>query len=117
MLAFAPELAARLELLLEGRGYGAVKKKMFGQETHFLNGYMFTGANVLGIFVHLGARAVEQSLANDAGVSPFGPMEGMVMKDYLMLGKEIVENEAALCGWLDRSRDYLMSRPPKKSKK
>ena len=117
MLAFDPELNNRLEQLLETRGYGAVKKKMFGHETHFLNGYMFTGANELGIFVHLGSQAVERALDEETGVSRFGPMEGMIMKDYLLLDKEIVDDETALSGWLERSRDYLMSRPPKKPKK
>jgi hypothetical protein len=62
MMRYSPEGGARLEALLERRGWGVERRKMFGHETWFLNGYMFCGANLKGIYVHLGERAVCQSL-------------------------------------------------------
>ena len=117
MTAFDPERATALEKLLRDRGILTETKKMFGHESHFLNGYMYTGANVDGVFVHLGQDGVRTALETEKGVRPFGPMEGMVMKDYLLLDKEIADDAARLTDWLETSRDYLMGLPPKSGKK
>lgn len=114
MLQFSPELSADLEKKLETYGYPATKQKMFGHEVFFLNGYMFTGANVDGIFVHTGKEERDRALEQDEGVAPFEPMEGMTMREYLLLKKPVFSNEKKLKGWLDRSSEYLFSLPPKK---
>ena len=116
MLQFSPELSDYLEDKINKFGYPAEKKKMFGHETFFLNGYMFTGANISGIFVHTGKEARDLAIQNKPYVTPFEPMEGMVMKDYLILQKPIYTKEKELKNWLDGSRDYLFSLPPKEKK-
>ena len=52
MLPFSPELFAYLEEKIEKYGFPTTKQKMFGHEVFFLNGYMFSGANVEGISVN-----------------------------------------------------------------
>ena len=74
MLKFSPELDGRLTELVKIKGLAAEKKKMFGHETWFLNGYMFTGANEAGIFVHVGAAMKEKALAEEEGLSVFEPI-------------------------------------------
>jgi TfoX/Sxy family transcriptional regulator of competence genes len=117
MLEFSPELSDYLEYILNEHEYSWEKKKMFGHETFFLNGYMFCGANVKGIFVHVGIDAKLEALMNEKGVAPFEPREGMVMKEYLLLNKDVYSDEEELLKWLDRSRTYLLSLPPKKRKR
>jgi TfoX/Sxy family transcriptional regulator of competence genes len=117
MLQFSPERSALLEARIESYGYRAEKQKMFGHETFFTNGYMFTGANVDGIFVHVGEEIRDRALQEENDVAQFSPMEGMVMKDYLLLGEEACRDEPRLKGWLDTSYSYLNSRPPKIKKK
>ena len=65
MMQFDAELSARLEHILAGLGIPAEKKKMFGHETFFLNGYMYAGANEFGIMVHLGRDSVPAVLENE----------------------------------------------------
>jgi TfoX/Sxy family transcriptional regulator of competence genes len=117
MLQFSAERAEMLDKIVLACGYPTEKKKMFGHEVHFLNGYMFTGANVDGIFVHLGEEAKDAALETESDVGPFKPIEGMTMKDYLLLEEPIVSDPNRLKQWLDRSSRYLLSRPPKVKKK
>lgn len=117
MLKFAPELSESLEKKLQAYGYSAKKQKMFGHEVFFLNGYMFTGANESGIFVHIGKDARDVALEQETGVSPFEPIEGTVMREYLLLHEPAYSDEEKLKTWLDLSRQYLLSLPPKRKEK
>ena len=117
MLRFSPERSAELESRLNAYGFEIEKKKMFGHETFFTNGYMFTGANVDGIFVHVAREALDRALTEQTGVSLFSPMEGMVMKEYLLLGEPVCSDERQLKIWLDASYAYLNGLPPKAEKK
>ena len=114
MLKYNPELSASLEKKIQKYEYGAHKKKMFGHEVFFLNGYMFTGANESGIFVHIGKDARDRALEEEKAVVKFEPMEGNVMKDYLLLQEQVHTNEDKLKKWLDQSSEYLVSLPQKK---
>ena len=117
MMKFSPERSADLENRIQTYGYRAEKKKMFGHETFFTNGYMFTGANVEGIFVHVGKKTRDHALENTPGIAPFEPMEGMVMKDYLLLKETESDNEESVKYWLETSYSYLNALPPKLKKK
>ncbi len=113
MLQFSSELSDHLEEKIRQNGYTVEKKKMFGHEVFFTNGYMFSGANVDGIFVHVGKTRKESALAKDPDVAPFEPMEGMVMKEYLLLKPPVYSDDRRLKGWLDISYAYLTALPPK----
>jgi len=117
MLQFSPELSEFLEQKIKTFGYRTEKKKMFGHETFFLNGYLFSGANVSGIFAHVGKVARDDALEQVSGAIPFEPMEGMVMKEYILLQKPVYSNEKDLKKWLDQAAEFLMSLPPKTKKK
>jgi TfoX/Sxy family transcriptional regulator of competence genes len=116
MLKFSPELSEALDKKLQALGIEAKKQKMFGHEVFFLNGYMFTGANESGIFVHIGKDARDAALKKETGVSPFEPMEGTVMREYLLLNEPVYSNEGQLKKWLDLSGQYIRSLPPKQKK-
>ncbi len=117
MIKFSPERSLVLEKTIHASGYITEKKKMFGHETFFTNGYMFTGANEMGIFVHVGKKLRDQALENRTGIAPFEPMEGMIMKDYILLKDTVCDNEESLKPWLDTSYTYLTGLPPKVGKK
>lgn len=117
MLPYSPELSKTLEGKIREWGYSVEKKKMFGHEVFFSNGYMFSGANVDGIFVHIGQEARDEALKQETGVAPFEPMKGMVMREYLLLERPVYSKDHRLKMWLQTSYDFLNARPPKKKTK
>jgi TfoX/Sxy family transcriptional regulator of competence genes len=117
MLKFSPELSVYLEEKIDKLGIPKTKQKMFGHEVFFLNGYMFTGANVDGIFVHTGKQERDKALEKEPATKPFEPMEGMVMREYLLLTEPIYSDDKKLKKWLNKSSEYLTSLPPKIKKK
>jgi TfoX/Sxy family transcriptional regulator of competence genes len=117
MIPFSAELFEFLSGKINAYGFKTEIKKMFGHEVHFLNGYMYAGANMKGIFVHVGQGAKETALEQESGIFSFEPLEGMAMKEYLLLGEEIHTDEKRLRSWLEQGRAYLQSLPPKKQDK
>lgn len=113
MLQYSPELSAYLEEKIKKHGFQATKQKMFGHEVFFLNGYMYSGANVEGIFVHTGKEERDKALEKISAVRPFETMEGMIMREYLLLTESIYSDDKKLKSWLDKSSEYLYSLPPK----
>ncbi len=59
---------------------------------------------------------ISASLEKERGVSSFEPMEGTIMREYLLLREPVYSDEKQLKKWLDLSRQYLLSLPPKKRK-
>ena len=116
MLAFSPEPAEMLAAKLTALGIETENKKMFGHEVHFLNGYMFAGANVDGVFVNLGEEGVNRALEQERDVAPFEPMEGMTMKEYLLLREPVMADEGRFSAWLRYTAARLAVLPPKVKK-
>jgi len=88
MMKFDPERGAFLERIVEAGGFVAggeppKMRKMFGHDSWFFNGYMFTGANEDGIFVHLGEEATAAAIDENEELEPFSPGRDMIMKSYV----------------------------------
>ena len=113
MVPFSRELFELLSNKVEKYGYRTEIRKMFGHEVHFLNEYMFAGANERGIYVHVGEHAKDEALRRESGAAAFEPLEGTAMKEYLLLGPEVYSDEKRLKAWLDRSHAYLLTLPPR----
>lgn len=117
MLKYDAKMSEVLGELLLRNGIFPDKKKMFGHEVYFLNTYMFCGANEAGIFVHIGKNQKEEALKTSDNVKLFEPLQGMVMKDYLLIEKSICSDQDQLLYWIIKSSEYLQTLPPKKKKK
>ena len=115
MTPFSAELFELLSKTIKDIGLDTQIKKMFGHEVHFLNGYMFAGANSKGINIHVGLNEKETALNNESGVFAFEPLEGMAMKEYILVGEDIYNNEKRLKSWLEKGASYITSLPPKKT--
>jgi TfoX/Sxy family transcriptional regulator of competence genes len=89
--------------------------QMFGGVGALVNGNMFGGLFARSALVKLAERDQREALAID-GSQPFDPMgNGRVMKDTVLLGESIMDDAAALRGWLQRALDYTATLPPKKT--
>ncbi len=116
MMQFDADGDAALGKAILNAGYAPDKKKMFGHEVYFLNGYMFAGANTSGVFIHVGEEAVQAAVDAEDGVGPFRPMEGMTMKAYLQLAPAVTGDGDKLDAWLRQSAEFLLGLPPKVKK-
>jgi TfoX/Sxy family transcriptional regulator of competence genes len=106
-----PELIARFDETMAGIP-GASVRKMFGYPAAFAsNGHMFTGLHQDRWIIRLsdGARA---ELAA-AGGTPFAPMPGRPMREYLVLPGAVLADAGALQVWLGRSLAYTEGLPAK----
>jgi TfoX/Sxy family transcriptional regulator of competence genes len=87
------------------------QRKMFGYPAAFVNGHMFAGVFQASLFVRL-AEKDRMELIQKKGATPFAPIPGRVMREYVVLPPSIVESEARLTAWLWRALRYVASLPP-----
>lgn len=87
------------------------RKPMFGYPALFLNGNMFAGTYQDKVVARLGDA--DRAKATRAGATPFEPMPGRVMKEYVVLPGSVVGKPAALAGWLEKARDHALTLPAK----
>lgn len=85
-----------------GRHPDIVQRKMFGEVAGFVNGNMVTGLHAGRWFVRLTGDEQAEALALP-GAKRFEPMPGRPMGDYIVLTPEILADDAALAGWLERA--------------
>ena len=95
-------------------GAPAVKRPMFGYPAGFINGNMFMGLFADKMFV----RLPEDSRAELMGIggTPFEPMPGRPMREYVVIPETIVARPAELKSWAAKALRYGESLPAKKKK-
>jgi hypothetical protein len=87
-------------------------RKTFGSPCAYVNGNMAVGLHGSGWFVRLPAEAADELMGLEGAV-PFSPMPGRSMSGYIVLPIQVLEDDQALSGWIERSLDYVRSLPPK----
>lgn len=96
-------------------GYEVEHRKMFGYPCCFLNGNMMTGLHEENWIVRL-SEEDRNAYQQRYQVAPFEPMEGKVMREYLVIPEEVRKNPVDLAEWMDASWRYVASLPPKQPK-
>jgi TfoX/Sxy family transcriptional regulator of competence genes len=91
-------------------------KKMFGGVGYFVNGNMFAGAHQDDLFLRLPEMDRKLIMKEYDEVSPFEPMPGRRMSEYVALPESVFSQSNMLVRWLDKSYKYALSLPPKKKK-
>ena len=122
MMKYNPVRGVFLARIVEAGGFVAggeapKMRKMFGHDTWFLNGYMFTGANEDGVYVHLGEEGATAAIAESDELAPFSPGRDMIMKNYGLIVGAGSDDEAVVASWVSKSAGYLTSLPKKEPKK
>ena len=92
------------------------QRPMFGQLAGFVNGNMFICLFGDRIAVKLPAAKEAELLAIE-GASPFTPMEGRLMKGYVVLPQDWHSNTQEAEPWIEQSLAYVRTLPPKPTKK
>ena len=110
-----PQLAERFGMILE-RFPELEQRQMFGFPAAFAaSGHMVTGLHGSSWVIRLG----DDDLADlrRLGGETFEPMSGRPMKGFLSLPHDIVADDEAIAGWLERAQAYVATLPPKKPRK
>jgi TfoX-like protein len=93
---------------------GAEVRKMFGYPAGFVNGQLFTG--LFGSSWHVRLPDAERGQLAAVGGTPFEPMPGRPMREYLVLPPDMAADSAAVEPWLGRALAYVQELPPKKKR-
>jgi len=110
----SPELS---QILAEAMtAFPAQKRIMFGCPAYFVNGNMFAGVHQDSLMIRLSEADQHELLRQNDEVSPFEPMPGRPMKEYLVLPTSLLEDAREFGQWLRRSFEYASSLPPKQPK-
>jgi len=85
---------------------------MFGYPCAFVNGNMFAGLFQTGLFVRLSEPERKEFLCLK-GATPFEPLPGRVMREYVTAPAEMVNDPKAAARWVSKAYAYAASLPPK----
>ena len=80
----------------------AQRRKMFGYPALFVGGNLVTGLFADRRMIRLAPDDLAELLALP-GAEPFAPMPGRAMTGYGVLPRDVVEDDAALDGWIARA--------------
>ena len=106
-----PELVARFDATA-ARFPEAQPRKMFGYPALFVGGNLVTGLFADGWMIRLDPTDLAEVLALP-GAAPFEPMAGRTMKGYALLPRDVVADDAALAGWVERAIAFGRTLPAK----
>jgi len=95
-------------------GPPAVKRKMFGYPAAFVNGNMFMGLFQDRLILRL-AEQPRKELLSVAGASPFEPVPGRPMREYVVAPSAMIGDRKTLSAWSEKALAYGASLPPKVS--
>jgi TfoX/Sxy family transcriptional regulator of competence genes len=108
------ELSELLEQSLQD--FDCQKRMMFGCPAYFVNNNMFTGVHQDNIILRLSEDGQTEIRSKYDEASPFEPMKGRVMKEYVVLPEVLYSDSEDLNQWLNKSYEYVLSLPPKQRK-
>ncbi|MCI4350736.1 MAG: TfoX/Sxy family protein [Thermoplasmata archaeon] len=87
-------------------------RPMFGHAAAFVHGNMFAGIFGPEVFVRLGP-ADQQTLMKEVKTSPFEPMPGRPMREYMVIPAKWRADPARARSWAERSYLWAAKLPPK----
>ena len=96
-----PALVERFETVVSRRD-DVERRKMFGYPALFVGGNLVSGLFADGWMIRLAPDDLTDLLAQP-GATPFAPMPGRTMRGYALLPPDVVDDDAAIDGWLDRA--------------
>jgi TfoX/Sxy family transcriptional regulator of competence genes len=105
----------RLFLSLVPKGRNVAVKPMFGNISAFVNGNLFIGLYGSDFLLRLTAQDAER-LLKEEGAARFEPMEGRVMKGYVLAPKSWRRDPKLLRSWVGKSLELASGLPPKPKK-
>ena len=106
----SPEIVERFATVMD-RFQEVERRKMFGYPAAFVGGNMATGLFAEHWVVRL--TGVERAVALDEGATPFEPMPGRPMKDFVVVPPAVVADDDAIGAWVEKGLAHAASLPAK----
>jgi hypothetical protein len=106
-----PALIGRFDAVVAGRA-DLERRKMFGYPAVFVGGNLVSGLFADGWMIRLPPDDLAELLTLP-GSAPFSPMPGRTMTGYALLPQEVVADDRAIDGWLDRAVAHGRTLKPK----
>ena len=106
-----PELVERFGRVMD-RFPEVERRQMFGYPAAFVGGNMVTGLHESNWVVRLPEDEMMNAIRE--GASPFEPMAGRPMKNFVAIPSDEVADEAAVERWVERAVAHGRTMPPKK---
>lgn len=94
----------------------AEKRMMFGCPAYFLKGNMFLGVHQEDIILRL-PESDREELLDSGRAKLFAPMNGRVIREYVVVAPSILISPKEFEKWLLKSRACVLSLPPKAKKR
>jgi TfoX/Sxy family transcriptional regulator of competence genes len=112
------KVSAELSELLEGalKDYDCQKRMMFGCPAYFINNNMFTGVHQDNIILRLSEEHRTKIKTEYDEAEPFEPMEGRVMKEYMVVPEVLYSDTEEFDTWMKLSYQFVSQLPPKQKK-
>jgi TfoX/Sxy family transcriptional regulator of competence genes len=111
-MAYDEQFAERIRDLLNARA-AVSEKKMFGGLAFMINGNMAVGISSKGGLMVRVEPEETDALTEDLHVTVFGPTGHKPMKGFVIVDRDILDDEDTLALWVDRGADRASSMPPK----
>ena len=114
MMEWTKSSAQLVELFdqLAPREPGVERRQMFGWPCCFVDGNLFAGLHKESMIFRL-PEAEREAALQRPGAAPFMPMPGRPMKEYLAATGPLLDDRAALAGWIASALAYARQLPPK----
>lgn len=109
-MAYDEQLAERIRAALPDEA-DVGERKMMGGLTFMVNGHMTCGASREGLLARVGPDAMDAAV-EEPGVEPM-LMRDRVMNGYVYVEGDVVRDDAALQGWVDRCVAFTATLPPR----
>jgi len=97
--------------------FNVKKKKMFGCPVYFANDNMLVGVFENDIFIRLSEHDRKKISSEFDEVTPFEPLKGRVMKEYVVLPDHLYNDAEKFHKLLRSSYEHVSTLPPKQKTK
>jgi len=91
------------------KGVNCEQRKMFGYPAYFINGKMFAGLFEDQMFIRLPDDEMTRFQKEYTEAKHFEPLKGRIMKNYVVVPKEVYSSDENFRPWVLISTDFTKS--------
>jgi TfoX/Sxy family transcriptional regulator of competence genes len=110
-----PDLVARFEAAIPDDPR-IERRQMFGYPCIFAGGHMLAGLHQESLVIRM-SEADRTEAFDRHGATPFEPMAGRIMREYVVVPEAVLARPRELAAWVRRGLAFVASLPAKQKRK